>query len=571
VIRAGAGLYYENTIWNNVLFDRPTREATGAFLQTAGLCNAPGAAGPPVTIPGGSIPVPAGICGSTGSGQPAGTPITIGAAAPAILAFEHEYQGDYPFTPTLQNGGYIGNLLTEGLGIGSNGAPATFAPNFATPRSFQLNVGIQREIHRGTIFSADYVRNVETRSLLGIDLNHSGDTRYFNMPGALAAISNTNNGFGCGTGTDAASISCAIGAGATMANYAQNGLDGSFELGVSGTNGVADPNKVGGCPAVGCAFPGLNPNYSNLNFLLPIGRSVYNALDMKLVENVANPLKGIRNANFQISYSLSRFVNPGGANGVTQPGNYQQGADQDFVIGAADNANPLRYMGPSTLDRTHQISFGGNFSLPFGFQTGIISHFYSPLSVPLVVPNSGLGDGEIFRTDFTGDGTTQDFVPGTKNGAFMRGVSTSGLAGVISNYNNTVAGQATPAGQVLISNNLFTLSQLQAAGGVAPALPPPVPGAVGLAWLKDVDLSLGWKYTIHDRVTLQPQIGFFNVFNFANFDLPPNVLSPYLTGAAGNIGGTTYQGTQNVRVGAGTGVYGLGAPRVAEFSLKISF
>jgi hypothetical protein len=61
------------------------------------------------------------------------------------------------------------------------------------------------------------------------------------------------------------------------------------------------------------------------------------------------------------------------------------------------------------------------------------------------------------------------------------------------------------------------------------------------------------------------------VFNFANFDLPPNVLSPYLTGTPGSVGGTTYTGTQNVRVGAGTGVYGLGSPRVAEFNLKISF
>lgn len=564
VIRAGTGLYYENTIWNNVLFDRPTREATGAFLQFAGVCNGPGAPGSPLAIPGGSLPVPNGVCGN---GSKA---ITVGAAAANILAFEHTYQGDYPFTPTLQNGGYIGNLLASGLGIGSNTAPATFAPDFKTPRSFQMNVGIQRELRRGTILSADYVRNVETRSLLGIDLNHTGDSRYFNMGNALAAISATNGSFGC-AGTSSASIDCAIGNGATMANYAANGLDASSELGIGTLPQGSTPGS--GCLAngAGCAFPGLNSGVANLNFLLPIGRSVYNALDMKLVQNVQNPLRGVKSANFQVSYSLSKFVNPGGANGTTQPGNYQQGADQDFVIGSADNANPLRYMGPSTLDRTHQISFGGNFSLPLNFQTGIIAHFYSPLSVPLVVPNSGLGDGEIFRTDFTGDGTTQDFVPGTKNGAFMRSISPSGLTNVISNYNNTVAGQATPAGQVLISQGLFTLAQLQSIGGVAPSLPAPIANSVGLAWLKDVDLSLGWKYTIRERVTIQPGIGFFNVFNFANFDLPPNVLSPYLTGAPGNIGGTNYAGTQNVRVGAGTGVYGLGAPRVAEFSLKIGF
>ena len=572
VIRAGAGLYYENTIWNNVLFDRPTREATGAFLQVdGGICAAPGAIGPPIPVGNTSIPIPQNVCAVDSSN----TPITIGAAAPAILALIQQYQAASPFNPNLPNPGYVPGLVRLGLDVGSNVAPATFAPNFQTPRSVQMNIGIQRELHRGTILSVDFVRNVETHALLGIDLNHTGDSRYFNLAGAQAAISATNKAFGCGTGFDSASIDCAIAAGAQMKNYAGAGLDTTAELGVSG------PGKVGTCPAVGCAFSGLNPNVSNLNFLLPIGRSVYNALDMKLVENVTNPMKGVKSANFQVSYSLSRFLSPGGANTTTVPPNYNQGADQDFVIGAADNANPLRYMGPSLLDRTHQLSFGGSFALPWGFQTGLIAHFYSPLSAPLVVPNSGEGFGEIFRTDFTGDGTTQDFVPGTKNGAFMRSTSPSGLASVIQNYNQNVAGKPTPAGQVLIANGLFTASQLATPanastnypgfGGVAPSLAVPVAGAVGLAWLRDVDLSFGWKYTIKERVTIQPGIGFFNVFNFANFDLPPNVLSPYLTGTPGSVGGTTYSGTQNVRVGAGTGVYGLGSPRVAEFNLKISF
>ena len=32
-IRGGIGLFYENAIWNNVFFDGPNREPTGAFLQ----------------------------------------------------------------------------------------------------------------------------------------------------------------------------------------------------------------------------------------------------------------------------------------------------------------------------------------------------------------------------------------------------------------------------------------------------------------------------------------------------------------------------------------------------------
>jgi hypothetical protein len=558
VIRAGAGLYYENTIWNNVLFDRPTREAQGAFLQVVGVCAGPGAPGPGVPIPNSNpIPVPDNVC-AVGNGS-SGTPITIGAAAPQILALMQQYQAASPFIPTLSNPGYIPNLLSQGLGIGTNAAPLTFAPDFQTPRSLQINFGIQREIHQGMVLSADYVRNVETHSLLGVDLNHTGDVRYFNAAGAQSAISTTNQAFGCGSGFDSGSIDCAIAAGATMATYAGNGLTTTAELGVAG------------CPASGCAFAGLNKTAPNLNFLLPIGRSVYNALDLKLVQNINNPLKGVKTANFQMAYSLSKFVNPGGANPVAPPSNYQQGSDQDFVIGAADNANPLRYMGPSTLDRTHQLSFGGSFVLPWGLQTGLIAHFYSPLSTPLVVPNSGAGFGEIFRTDFTGDGTTQDYVPGTKNGAFMRNVNASGLSSVIGNYNQNVANQPTPAGNVLVANNLFTVTQLQEAGGVAPTLQAPVAGAVGLGWLRDVDFSVSWKYRIKEKITIQPGVSFFNLFNLPNFDLPPNILSPYLNGGQGSIGSTTYAQQQNVRVGAGTGVYGLGAPRIAEFSLKISF
>ena len=86
-------------------------------------------------------------------------------------------------------------------------------------------------------------------------------------------------------------------------------------------------------------------------------------------------------------------------------------------------SNPNRYFGPSVLDRTHQISFGGYADLPAGFQVSMISHFWSPLAVSVVVPNTNLGPGEIFRTDFTGDGTVQDPMPGTTVGNFDRGIN----------------------------------------------------------------------------------------------------------------------------------------------------
>ena len=241
------------------------------------------------------------------------------------------------------------------------------------------------------------------------------------------------------------------------------------------------------------------------------------------------------------------------------------------MIGAADNANPLRYMGPSLLDRTNQLSFGGTISVPYGFQLGIISHFYSPLALPIVIPNSGSANGEIFRTDFTGDGTSQDDMPGTKNGSFMRDIGPGGLNQAIASYNATWANTPTPAGLTLINNGLFTVAQLQALGAVAPSVASAPQGQVGLGWLKAFDFSLRWNYKIKERVDIEPSVSLFNIFNFANFSLPPNTLSPYLTNSAGSINGTTYNQQANVRVGVGTGVFALGSPRTAEFGLRLTF
>jgi Carboxypeptidase regulatory-like domain len=553
-IRGGIGLFYENVLTIVEPFDPIVRTQTGdVFLQTPLACN--GTNTPqPVSIPGG-MPLQPTFCSTS-----AGGPVAIGAVGSQIAAFQKQYQADSPFNLNAPNPNYIGTLLKEGIGpyFGA------YDPNFQTPRSIQMNIGLERELRPGVIFSADFVRNVQTHYFLGIDENQTGDAHYFKRAAALQAISATNQSFNCGTSTDFNSIQCAIGAGAQMSAYAGNGLTSSADF-----NAVCSfPSPTVPGRSYGCAFPGINPSAPPLPFFKPIGRSLYNGLQIKLIENVQRPFRGMHAVNFQVSYALSRFENDGGISFVPAA---LSSADQDFGVSALDNAKPNRYFGPSLLDRTHQVSFGGFADLPRGFQLGITGHFWSPLSTSLVVPNTNLGPGEIFRTDFTGDGTVQDLLPGTHLGNFDRGINASNINTVIKNYNNLYANMPTPAGQVLIENGLFTLTQLQQLRAVAPIVPLAPPGEVNLSWLRAFDLKTSWSHTIHERLSVQPSVGFYNLLNFANFDLPGASLNGLLTGAAGQINGTTRAGHNVDRVGVGTGVYSLGAPRQIEFGLRLTF
>ncbi len=534
VIRAGAGLFYENLTFNGLtIYDRPLRLAKGTFTQYPTACFFGQAL--PIPVATGTMSVPSELCSET-----------IGQAAAGLAAFQRQFQSLNRFNLQAENPNYVVRNLENGVNVSSG----MFGPGYKSPRSLQMNAGIQRELFKGTVLSVDFLRNVVTHTLLGIDMNHVGDAKYFNRGAAQAAIRATLTQYG------ANSISDAIARGATMADFAANGL----------TSPALDFGGV--CPlGYGCAFPGINPKAPLLMQLQPIGRSVYNALDVKLRQNLETHWAAIKRVNLQAAYSLSRFANQGGPAFCPCPYNN----DQDAQIQAVDFSDPLKFMGPSLMDRTHQFSFGGYFDLRGDFRASTIMHFYSGLAVTPIVPNTNIGPGEIFRTDFTGDGTVQDILPGSRIGSFNRDYGVNGLAGAIRNYNQTSANQATPAGKALIDAGLFTLAQLQAIGGVMPVVPALPAGQVGVGGLKTVDLSLSWIHKFGDRIGIEPKVSFFNLFNSTNFDLPPNVISGLLNGSAGSINGTTPAGRVKNRVGLGTGVFGLAAPRAIELGMRIAF
>lgn len=559
VIRVGGGLYYENAIFNNVLFDRPVRLQQGLFNTFfTGVC------------PGGIVPFPKGVSVTSIDGKDIKTQICgqpIGSVAQNVVDLQNAYQAAVKAAGASANPNFVGNTLD------ANAGGNLFAPNYKSPSSWQMNVGVQHEFGRGTVVSADYIRNISLHFLLGVDTNHVGDARYLNVTAAQNAIAATTSAFKCAGGFSAAAINCAIAAGATIQDFAGNGLDSGVTY--LGGQPAEENSALGADPSQGAAFAGINPFYGQNTMLFPIGRSEYNALEVSLRQRlVSNPfgwMPFVHGVNAQFSYTLSRFNS--------------SAADQDFITSAPDGANPSQYFGPTSFDRTNQFAFGTIFNLPKNVMMSFIGHFNSPLPTTLQVEHLGVA-GEIFTNDIVGDGSwggngSGDILPGTNIGSYGRSVSANGLAGAINNFNTNFAGKLTPAGQALVSSGLMTSAQLVALGGVIQPLAGVQPGTLyANDWLKGFDLRFSAPINIwKERVKLEPSISIYNVLNFADFAISP---SSRVTGvlSASSLNGTVYSSVNNpnatntldgIRAGLGSGVFSLGAPRQIEYGLKISF
>jgi len=230
-------------------------------------------------------------------------------------------------------------------------------PNFKTPYSTQVNLGVQQQLGKTLFVSVDYAHNTNIHNILVHDLNLVGAAKTLDTVAAAAAISTTNQQFGCD------SVDCAIASGATIKNYAANGL-GSPASGLAAQ--FAAPNS-------GFAFPGLNPNFGQMGAITTTGRSNYHAVQFRVRQQVTSPTSAIRGLSWQAGYNLSRF------NAMS--------SDQDAsLVNVADNANPTGYYGPTNLDRTHMFSFAGTVTLPTSFQVTFLSRINSRLPATLTLP-----------------------------------------------------------------------------------------------------------------------------------------------------------------------------------------
>jgi hypothetical protein len=409
------------------------------------------------------------------------------------------------------------------------------------------------------------LRDVSTHTLLGIDVNHGGSANTFNVTNATADRDAAQLANGCSPGTN--QVSCMV------ANLGPAGA-----LAAYGAAGIGGPAQVtGGAPCPFCAFPGQQPSLGVNVMNFPVGRSVYNAFGVSLKQVVRNfSVRGIQRATFLVAYSHSRYVS--------------QGGDSSIINQATDFDNPDRFTGSSALDRTHQVSMGALFDLQHSLRLSFAGHFASPLPVTLSFPQNSAG-AEVLVTDWTGDGTTGDLIPGSNVGQFMRRTKAGGLANFIQSYNTAFTSgpnPSTPAGATLVNGGVFSLQELEQIGGVLQPLAASVADVTGLGWLKTFDLKLSWEHTYRERISIEPSVSLFNLFNFANFDLPGNTqngvlnfgggsLSPLATATQplGTVGGTSANvhelfGRTN-RAGLQSGMNSQGAPRAIEWGLKISF
>jgi hypothetical protein len=563
-IRAAFGIFYEGDVFNNTTNARSSLLKQGAFFDDKSFCAGGGTYSVPfpdgttvTSVNGVSIKT---LCGSS-----------MAVAGPAFIQLQQAYQANTKANSLLSNGGFVGSTLTVN---GVYGAP------YRTPYSEQWNGGVQHQIFRGAIISADYIHNSTLKIGQQIDQNHVGAARYLNKAAANAAISSTL------AYCNAASINAALAPGgcapsassptappptpfaADITTFANNGLDSGNEY-LGGT--PAYLNNL--TPSTGAAFPGINPLLGNGNFILPIGRSGYDALQIVYRQVTARPVRGIEHVSVQASYNLSRIVSSSGST---------DNSDQFFSGLSYDNDNPNAYMGRTSLDHKHQVTLATTLALKHGPQIGIVGQFRSAIPTNLTLDSTSPTAG-IFQSDVTGDGSIGDIAPGTLPGAYMHSVKSSNLQGYINKFNSTQAGQLTPAGNALVSAGLFTQAQLVAANATIQQIAGlPQATALNNPAFRSMDMNLSYPVRlnkIREGLSLEPSVAFYNVFNFSNFHASPSgiLLNTSSTGGTTNLntnyltGPNTYAVLNGNRDQRGSGTFDQGAARSAEFALKLNF
>jgi hypothetical protein len=528
VIRGGAGIFFETNIINNVLFDRVVNLPPGygndtPFFDTTFS----------TVIDPGTGNVLFDFATDCLGGTASCFNLAIGSTIPDVLAAQALYRAATNALAANYPPPGVPPLIQQSL----SASGSLVDTNYKTPYGAQMNIGVQRELKPGLVLAVDYVHNRGVHFNMVRDRNRLGAADTLDVALAQAAIAATLADFGC------ADIDCVIGAGGTIENFTDFGL---------GAGAGHDGN----------AFGGMNHNFRDMGVIESIGLSRFQALQVRLngVLGSWGPFKRIHS---NITYQLGRFES--------------SGLDQDFISAAGFNDRPTAFFGPANADRLHQVGLTFLMELPYGFNLNTTTQLRSNLASSLFLPATTLGADEIFYSDLDGDGVTQDPLPGTTGnalsprGAFGRSANAGNLNEFINNYNTVIAGTVLPAGQALISAGLFTETQLIALGATAVPITPAASDQLNNDSLMNTDLRLSNKIKITERVTVEPMVEVFNIFNIANYVAHSGFLETNPGDPNGSPASASPLDRGLDRRGFGSGSFSPGTQRAFQFGVRVHF
>jgi len=410
-----------------------------------------------------------------------------------------------------------------------------FPGDFRIPYSMQFNIGVQRQLFRNNVLTVDYVRNRAVGlPFLLVDYEKRRDASTLNVAAAKAKVASVLAG---------KTVDQWIAANPTR-------TISSFSL------------------ASDTFYPGLTPELLR-NRIMSGGFSLYSAVQAKLVGRVTDKLKIFKNVSYQVSWALGHSLATCSA------------VRAEFITNTCDNRTigNKTYFGHNAFSLKNILGAGVLADVPGGVSISMGGSFSSRGPANINVPALGgvTGANAMFTTDLNGDGGTGtsprgDTLPGLRLNDWGRGVSSfKELNQLITAYNQSVAGTATPSGQALIDAGIFTLAQLKALKAVSPTIPlvpenNPDPFAslpLDVTMRITRAIKIENAYVVHNLV-IEPYLDVFNLFNYRGHGSYNGLGAGFQSlnfdyAAAGRV-----QELQNVRAFAFAG-------RVIQLGFRVSF
>ena len=192
--------------------------------------------------------------------------------------------------------------------------------------------------------------------------------------------------------------------------------------------------------------------------------------------------------------------------------------------------DPFAFPGFSGADRSHIFAFSGVIDLPLGFRVGLITTYESGAPLSVSVPGAN-------NTDFNGDGTNSDYLPGTGFNTVNRDIDRDGLRQLVAAYNQNFAGKTAPR------------------GGAFPTVTLPSSFDLGDSF-QSHDLRVSKEINIiKERLKLELVGEVYNLFNISN-----------KLGYSGSLDAAFGQPTSKANPN-----FGIGGPRIFQIGGRVKF